>query len=106
MPDIPPISDSGVTDMEINSWVALFAPAGTPDQIVDKLNEETNKILEKPEIQKRHTELGADVNLWSPEEVADFVKSQTEGWAKIIEETGEGGNRSGAPTHCNARSAG
>src|SRR3546814_11110449 len=58
MPDIPPISDSGVTDMEINSWVALFAPAGTPDQIVDKLNEETNKILEKPEIQKRLTELG------------------------------------------------
>src|SRR3546814_11115009 len=53
MPDIPPISDSGVTDMEINSWVALFAPAGTPDQIVDKLNEETNKILAKHEIQKR-----------------------------------------------------
>src|SRR3546814_957572 len=52
---------------------------------------ETNKILEKPEIQKRLTELGADVNLWSPEEVADFVKSQSEGWAKIIEETGEGG---------------
>src|SRR3546814_15967794 len=56
MPDIPPISDSGVTDMEINSWVALFAPAGTPDQIVDKLNEETNKILEKPEIQNRSEE--------------------------------------------------
>lgn len=88
MPDIPAISESGVSDMEINSWVALFVPAGTPKEIVETLNAQTNQILKKPEIRERLRELAADVYIWTPREVADFVKAQSDGWAKIIKETG------------------
>jgi tripartite-type tricarboxylate transporter receptor subunit TctC len=87
MQDLPALPESGVKDMDINSWVALFAPAGTSDEIVEKLNKETTAILKKPEIREKLAKLGADVYTWSPQEAADFVKKQSDGWAKVIAET-------------------
>jgi tripartite-type tricarboxylate transporter receptor subunit TctC len=88
MQDLPALPESGVKDMDINSWVALFAPAGTSDEIIEKLNKETTAILKKPEIREKLAKLGADVYTWAPQEVADFVKKQSDGWAKVIAETG------------------
>jgi tripartite-type tricarboxylate transporter receptor subunit TctC len=92
MQDLPALPESGVKDMDINSWVALFAPAGTSDEIIEKLNKETTAILKKPEIREKLAKLGADVYTWAPQEVADFVKKQSDGWAKVIAETGSKSN--------------
>ncbi|HEY4165937.1 MAG TPA: tripartite tricarboxylate transporter substrate binding protein, partial [Reyranella sp.] len=53
MPDIPAISESGIDNMDVNSWDVLFVPAGTPDAIVNKLNELTNTMLKNPDMQKK-----------------------------------------------------
>lgn len=86
LPDLPSFGDSGVKDVDVNSWAGLFAPAGTPDDIVAKLNEETNKAFSDPEVRARLADLGADVYTWSPEEWGKFVADQSELWKKAIEE--------------------
>jgi tripartite-type tricarboxylate transporter receptor subunit TctC len=86
--DLPAIAEAGVKDMDVNSWVALFAPAGTPDAVVAKLNAETSKILAKPDVKARLAKLGADVYLWSPAETAKFVREQSQIWAGVIGEVG------------------
>jgi tripartite-type tricarboxylate transporter receptor subunit TctC len=90
MPDIPAISESGVENMDVNSWDVLFVPAGTPDAIVTKLNELVNTMLKDPDMQKKLAGLGADVHIYTPQETADFVKAQYESWGKTIEETSKG----------------
>jgi tripartite-type tricarboxylate transporter receptor subunit TctC len=87
MPDIPAISEAGIENMDVNSWDVLFVPAGTPDDIVNKLNGLVNDMLKDPEMQKKLADLGADVYIYTPQETADFVKAQYESWGKIIEET-------------------
>lgn len=86
LPGLPSFADAGVHDVDINSWVGLFAPADTPDDIVARLNEETNKVFNNPEVRARLAELGADVYTWSPEEWKEFVITQSEIWARTIEE--------------------
>ena len=75
--------------MDINSWVGLFAPAGTPDDIVAKLNEKTNEVFRNPEVKARLAELGADVYTWSTQEWEDFVVAQSDIWKQTIEETSD-----------------
>jgi tripartite-type tricarboxylate transporter receptor subunit TctC len=87
MPDIPAISESGIENMDVNSWDVLFVPAGTPDEIVNKLNQLVNDMLKDPEMQKKLAGLGADVYIYTPEQTAEFVKNQYESWGKTIEET-------------------
>lgn len=88
-PDVPAISESGVTDMDVNSWVALFAPAGTPDDIIALLNEKTTEVLSMPDVQAKLTDLAAEIHLYSPEETRAFVTTQYENWAKVIAETAD-----------------
>ncbi|HTM77489.1 MAG TPA: tripartite tricarboxylate transporter substrate binding protein, partial [Devosia sp.] len=87
MPDTPAISESGISNMDVNSWNVLFVPANTPDEIVNKLNELTNSILDTPEMRKKLAGLGADVYVYTPQQAADFVKTQNEAWGKVIAET-------------------
>jgi len=88
VPGVPSIAEAGIKDMDINSWVAIFAPAGTPDDMITKLNQETNKVLAKPEVKAKLATLGADVFLWSPQETASFVATQSGIWERTIKETG------------------
>lgn len=90
MPDIPAISESGIENMDVNSWDVLFVPAETPEAIVDKLNALTNDMLKKPEMVEKLAGLGADVYIYTPEETAAFVKEQYETWGKTIAETNSG----------------
>jgi tripartite-type tricarboxylate transporter receptor subunit TctC len=87
-PGMPAIDDSGVTDFDVNSWVALFAPAGTPEDIIAKVNEATVEALTKPEIREKLAGLGAEVFAWNPQEVTDFVTTQSGIWAGVVAETG------------------
>lgn len=87
MPDTPAISESGIADMDVNSWNVLFVPAGTPDDIVNRLNELTNSVLDTPEMREKLAGLGADVYIYSPDEAAEFVRSRHEIWGQVIAET-------------------
>jgi tripartite-type tricarboxylate transporter receptor subunit TctC len=88
MPDVPTMAESGLAGYELSSWQAVFAPAGTPKPIVDRLYGEIARILQTPEVQKRFMELGLDVSGMPPAELAALVRSDVPRLAKIVKESG------------------
>ena len=68
--------------------IGFFAPAGTPRDVVVKLNAEVVRIMQAPEIQKRLLNEGAKFTPWTPDEFAGFVKSEIAKWAKVVKEAG------------------
>jgi tripartite-type tricarboxylate transporter receptor subunit TctC len=87
-PDVPTLAESGLPGYELSSWQAVFAPAGTPPAIVDRLYSEIAKILQMPDVQKRLTELGLDLSGMPPGELAALVKADVPRLGKIVKESG------------------
>jgi len=87
-PDVPTLAESGLAGYELSSWQAVFAPAGTPKPIVDRLYTEIAKILQMPDVQKRLTELGLDLSGMPPQELAALVKADVPRLGKIVKESG------------------
>jgi tripartite-type tricarboxylate transporter receptor subunit TctC len=85
-PDIPTVAET-LPGFEANGWFALFAPAGTPTEIVNKLNAEVNRILEQPDVKQRYAGLGAITVGGPPEKLRDQVKAEVERWAELIRAT-------------------
>jgi tripartite-type tricarboxylate transporter receptor subunit TctC len=83
-PNVPTMAESGVTGYDVVSWQAIFAPAGTPKPIVDRLHAELAKILQDPEVRDRLAKLGLDPSGMTPAELAAFQKAEIEKWAKVI----------------------
>lgn len=87
LPDVPTVAQAAdLPDYESGSWIALFAPAGTPEPIVEKLNKEVIKIMETPEIKKKLLELGIEAEGSTPQELSGLIQSQTDKWQKFIKE--------------------
>jgi tripartite-type tricarboxylate transporter receptor subunit TctC len=84
MPDVPTVAEAGIAGYEVVSWQAIFAPAGTPQPIVQRLHAEIAKILKSPEMQERLAKLGMDASGMAPAELAAFQKSEIEKWARVI----------------------
>jgi tripartite-type tricarboxylate transporter receptor subunit TctC len=87
-PDVPTVAESGLPGFEATSWFALFAPAGTPKEVVDKLAAEAKRIYSLPDVQKRLATLGLDVILSTPEELAKFQAAEIDKWQKVVKESG------------------
>lgn len=87
-PDIPTVAESGLPGFEATSWFALFAPAGTPKDIIDKLNAEAKRIYHLPDVQERLAKIGLDTITSSPEELAEFQKKEIAKWVKVVEASG------------------
>jgi tripartite-type tricarboxylate transporter receptor subunit TctC len=87
-PEIPTIAEQGLPGFEAVSWFALFAPAGTPRPVVDRLQGEVKKILLAPDIAKRLTELGLDPVASTPDELAAWQRSEIAKWAKVVKDSG------------------
>ena len=87
-PDIPTIAEQGLPGFDAVSWFALFAPAGTPKAIVDKLQIEVKKILFSPEVGRKLAEIGLEVVGSTPEELAAYQRSEITKWAKVVKESG------------------
>lgn len=83
-PQLPTVAEAGVKGYEASTWFALFAPAGTPSDIVQKLSAETRRILDLPDVRERLLGLGAQPAPSTPEELARFVKAEVAKWAKVI----------------------
>jgi tripartite-type tricarboxylate transporter receptor subunit TctC len=84
--EIPTIAESGVPGYDSGAWFGLLAPAGTPKAIVDKLSDETARILKLPDISKRISELGAEPVGSTPAQFAALIKEEIAKWAKVIKD--------------------
>lgn len=82
-PNLPTIKESGYPDFVVEAWFGLFAPAGTPKAIIDKLNSEVASALKNPDILKRLTELGAQPAWNTPEDYQKLVESDNKKWAEV-----------------------
>jgi tripartite-type tricarboxylate transporter receptor subunit TctC len=86
-PEIPTVDESGLPGLQILGWFGLFAPKGTPRDIIGKLNAAVVEALTDPNVRQRLTELGQDIpprEQQSPEALAAFHKADTEKWWPII----------------------
>ena len=86
LPEVPTVAESGLTGFEVSNWIGLFAPAGTPPDIVAKLNAEVQKIMRSPDVQKRLETEGARFISTTPAQFAAFQKDEMVKWAKIIKD--------------------
>lgn len=87
-PDLPTMSEAGVSGYQASIWNGLLVPAGTPKPIVARLNRTVVQILKSPEAAERYASLGADVLSSSPEEFDAFIRSEMTKWEKVIREAG------------------
>ena len=87
-PDVPTLSESGLTGFDISSWQGVFAPAGTPAAIVERLYAEIARILKQPDVIKRFNELGLDLSGMPSAEFAALVKNDVVRLGKIVRDSG------------------
>jgi tripartite-type tricarboxylate transporter receptor subunit TctC len=88
LPDLPTVSEAGLSGYDSTSWNAVYVPAGTPKEIIDKLNRELRVILESPETRKFFAEQGAEGGGGTPEQLGAFTRAETAKWAKVVKDSG------------------
>jgi tripartite-type tricarboxylate transporter receptor subunit TctC len=86
-PELPTIGES-LKGFEVNNWIGLFAPAGTPPEIVRRWNAEVMRVMRSPDIQARLPVDGARFTANTPEEFSAFVKSEIAKWAPVVKASG------------------
>jgi len=91
LPDVPTIAESGFPGYEISSWQGVFAPGGTPRDVVGKINGEVVRLLSVPEVRARISLEGADPVGSSPDAFAERVKSEIAKWTKVARSAGIAG---------------
>lgn len=88
MPDVPTIAEAGVPGYEALVWVGLLAPAGTPPEIVAKLNSEIAKLLRAPDVGQLLASSGVDPTPTTPEEFGVYLRSEYDKWGKVVRDSG------------------
>jgi len=87
-PQFPTVAESGLPGYELHEWNALFAPAGTPQEIIGRLNSELGKILRAPEMQERLFQMGAEAAPGTPEQLDEYVRRELAKWDKVVKDVG------------------
>jgi tripartite-type tricarboxylate transporter receptor subunit TctC len=88
-PDLPTMTEAGVPGFDVSSWQAVYAPAGTPKEIVQRLNVEIVKILKMPDVrEKLDKQLGMQLVGSTPDELAALMKSEIPRWAALVKKSG------------------
>lgn len=88
LPDVPTLQEAGVPGYEASVWLALLAPAGTPRDIVTRLNTEIGKLMSSPETRKALYDAGVEVAHSTPEAMSDYMVQEMDRWGKVVKETG------------------
>ena len=87
-PDIATVAEGGVAGYDVVSWNALFAPSGTPPEIIKTLNDALKEILADADVKKRMLDLGIEARASTPQEITDRLKADIEKWGKVIDKAG------------------
>ena len=86
MPELPTIAEAGVPQFAVNNWYGVFVPAGTPKEIIARLNTEIVKVLNLPDAKQRLLESGIEATPSTPEQFATYILAETRKWAKVVKD--------------------
>lgn len=84
LPNVPTAAEAGLPKLDASSWFALYAPAKTPQAVVDKLSSEINKIMATPAFKQKAAEQGAAADYMGPQQLADYGKSELARWGQVV----------------------
>lgn len=87
-PELPTVAESGLKGFDISTWFGVFAPAGTPKPIVDRLNAEFTRALSAQDIRERLARMGAEASPMSPEDFAAFVRAEQAKYERVVKASG------------------
>lgn len=82
--DVPAAPEAGYKDLDVSSWFAMYAPAGTPKPVVDKLTGEIEKIMKTDAFRKKAEELGAEAKYMNPQQLGQYQRTELTRWGKVI----------------------
>ena len=88
IPNVPTIAESGVPGFDVSAWDALFAPAGTPKPVVDRLSQALAKVLRDEELRQQLAQRGSEPAPASPEALRQFIHLEIERWGAAIRRSG------------------
>ena len=88
LPQVPTVAESGIPGFEVSGWYGLLAPAGTPKEIINRLNSELVRALALPEIKTRLSQEAIKPVASTPEEFAVYLGKETAKWSRLITEIG------------------
>ena len=90
LPDVPTLEEAGVAGIDVAQWYAVFAPAGTPKAIVERLNEALNQVLADRDVVRRMEDNGASVEASTPAQLRELVASELDKWRGVVARAGLG----------------
>ena len=88
LPGVPTVAESGISGYESVSWFGLVAPAGTPQEVIARLHNETVAILRTADVAERFAHDGAEVLANSPQEFERYIAAEAVKWAKVVKSAG------------------
>ncbi len=88
MPNVPTVEEAGVKGYQVSSWNGIFAPKGTPKEVVDSMGKAMNEILSQPDVQKQYAKLGVEAHPSSPAELMQRLKDDIKKWNEVIDKAG------------------
>ncbi|UJW81153.1 Bug family tripartite tricarboxylate transporter substrate binding protein [Hydrogenophaga sp. SL48] len=84
LPDVPTVAEAGLPQFKLDSWFALYAPAGTPADVVQTLNQAVSKILQQPDVKKKAEDSGTTTEVMTPVQLGAYTKKELEFWGQVI----------------------
>ena len=88
LPEVPTVAEAGLRDFEVTTWYGVLTPAGTPRNVITRLNAELVKIMHSPELKEKLAATGTEPLTSTPEEFADYIKREIAKWGEVVRKAG------------------
>jgi tripartite-type tricarboxylate transporter receptor subunit TctC len=88
VPDVPTLAEEGLSDFEVGTWSGVIGPRDMPADVVKKLSDAVNAVINDPGIAKRLVEEGAEIRVMSPQEFGSFMRAENTRWVKVVKDAG------------------
>ena len=88
LPDVPTLGESGFPNILAENWYGLYAPAGTPKEVIARLYADLDRAIHSPDVREKLAQQGAEIRENTPEQTAAFLRSEMTKWAKVIKDSG------------------
>jgi tripartite-type tricarboxylate transporter receptor subunit TctC len=88
LPDVPTVQESGIQSFEVTSWNGIFAPAGTPSEVVATMNHALHAVLATPDLKRRMLDLGVEARASTPDELRARLQTDIAKWGEVIAKAG------------------